>query len=107
MKNVDLARRALLARACQVPAATLLLFAAGCADKKQIASCADPAQLSDAEKSLRTSLQYADHAPDPTQACSTCAYFQSSDGTAGCGKCVILNGAVAVNGHCTSWTAKK
>lgn len=107
MKHLSLTRRTLLARACQVPAATLLVLTSGCVDKKRAASCADPTQLSDSDNSLRTSLQYTDHPPDPTKACGGCAYFQSSGETTECGQCVILNGAVAVKGHCTSWTAKK
>lgn len=107
MKHHNLTRRTLLARACQVPAATLFVFAAGCVDKKQAAACADPAQSNDSENALRTSLRYTDHASDPTKACRGCTYFQFSGATGECGKCVILSGTVAATGHCMSWTAKQ
>lgn len=107
MKNFEVSRRALLGYACQVPAAALFALITGCADRKQAASCADPAQLSDSETSLRASLSYVDDAPDPAKSCSGCAYFQSSEATLACGQCAILNGAVAAKGHCTSWTSRK
>lgn len=107
MKHLNWTRRTLLARACQLPATTLFVFTAGYTDKKQAAACADPAQLSDSDNSLRTSLQYTDLAADPAKACLGCAYFQSSGETVECGKCVILSGTVAATGRCMSWTAKK
>jgi uncharacterized paraquat-inducible protein A len=106
MIATTISRRALLIRACQIPAAAIAVSLAACVDKNKTAACADPDQLSQSEISLRASVQYTDRAPDPTKACGGCAYFRASSDATECGRCDILNGSVSVTGHCSSWSAK-
>jgi hypothetical protein len=106
MKRITISRRALLAAACQIPAAIVFAVVSGCADKKPSAACANPDQLSDAERGMRASVQYTDQSPDPAKTCGGCAYFRRAADTADCGNCQILNSPVYAQGHCTSWSAK-
>ena len=107
MREIKMSRRALLARACQVPVAGAAVFIAGCGENKVAATCGDPKQLTDSENSLRTSVQYTEQTRDPAKSCSGCAFFHAGADAASCGKCDILNGAVSPNGHCMSWSARK
>jgi len=81
-----------------------LLIGATCAATAADKVCADPATLDSGAKSMRSSLNYVDTAPDPSKACSLCAFFQAS--AEGCGTCQLLNGPVNSKGHCDSWGAK-
>jgi hypothetical protein len=90
----------MLGGAC-VLLATVLPAAAMSADS----DCYDPDELSDGEQGMRHSLAYADSAADRNKSCRACTYFKASS-KAGCGECLILNGSVAADGHCDSWTAK-
>ncbi|CCW17897.1 secreted protein [Sphingobium indicum BiD32] len=68
-------------------------------------SCADPATLSAAQKSMRKSLGFKSPAPDPAKACGTCAFFTGKG--ADCGACALLSGGVVpANGVCDSWAKK-
>jgi len=67
---------------------------------------ADDACTDAASEGLRSSLHYTAAAPEPTQACSGCAFFSRGDAHQPCGKCVILDGPVNPNGHCDSSSKK-
>jgi hypothetical protein len=67
--------------------------------------CADPGKLDDAQKSLRTSLNYVEPSPDPSKSCKACGFFQPAGD--GCGTCQIFGGPASANGHCDSWAAKQ
>ena len=98
--NIYSRREAMLGGAC-VLLATVLPAAAMSADS----DCYDPDELSDGEQGMRHSLAYTDSAADRNKSCRACSYFKASS-KAGCGECLILNGSVAAEGHCDSWTAK-
>ena len=102
---MNISRRTLLECACRIPTAFALASVAACGNEK-VAQCVDSASLSAAENSLRASLQYTDSSNDLKTTCGACAYFRQSGDESGCGTCDILNGAVSVQGHCTSWSAK-
>lgn len=69
------------------------------------ASCADPATLSAAQKSMRKSLGFKSPAPDAAKRCATCAFFTGK--AADCGPCALLSGGVVpANGLCDSWAKK-
>lgn len=106
MNQRKISRRDLLVRACGVPIAGAALFLGACAEQKQSTSCADPSQLTDAENSLRESLQYTNQTADAGKPCKGCAFFRSTADSAQCGTCEILKGPVSAEGHCTSWSAK-
>lgn len=103
---MKLSRRILLVHACRIPIVAALGSIAACAEKTQVAQCADPDQLTDAEISLRTSVQYTERSRDAAQTCRGCAFFRASSGASECGTCEIVNGSVSSNGHCASWSAK-
>jgi len=68
-------------------------------------ACYDPDELSDGEQGMRQSLAYTNSAADRNKSCRACTYFKAS-GKAGCGECLILDGSVAADGHCDSWTVR-
>ena len=98
-------RRSLLAGGCAITGA-LLLSACSKKSAQQAGGCVDHESLTEAERSLRTSMNYTDAAPDPAQACGGCAFFHASETAASCGRCDILLGAVDAKGHCQSWSRK-
>jgi hypothetical protein len=71
---------------------------------KSAALCSDPAQLSDAENSLRASLHYVEHAQRESS-CAQCGFFEAPP-NAPCGNCTLLKGPVNPAGHCDSWSAR-
>ena len=95
---MDLTRRDILW--CGPLLAVGLSFgAAGCRPE---ASCAG--ELTTAEKQLRESLAYTEPSADD-RVCSDCQFFEADD-VARCGRCSILNGAVAADASCRSWAAR-
>lgn len=106
MKQIEISRRTLLVRACQVPVAGLVTFLGACTDKQQSTVCAAADQQTNFDSGLRASLQYTGQSRDPMKVCSGCAYFGAGADAAQCGTCSILNGPVSAKGHCTSWSAK-
>lgn len=78
--------------------AAALFFSHGRADAADV--CVKPES-----EPLRTSLHYADPAPDPKQACKACGFF-SAEEKSNCGRCMIMTGPVNANAHCDSWSAK-
>ena len=92
-------RRKFLACGLTLPAAALIA-------KTAVAECVDPDELSSSAQSMRDSLEYTDAAPDPSQACKACNYFQHAKPDETCGQCSILGSPVSVKGHCNSWTKR-
>jgi hypothetical protein len=99
MHRTTSTRRSVLRLAVALP---LAVGAAACGKGPTAGACVDPGQLSEADTTMRASLQYVDNAADPQQACGGCAYFKAAEG--GCGACEILKGPVSATGHCTSWS---
>jgi hypothetical protein len=65
--------------------------------------CADPAQMTSAEASVRRTLNYVEQSADPARVCSGCEFFSAAAG--GCGTCEMFSGkAVNPGGHCDSWS---
>jgi len=65
--------------------------------------CADPAQMTSAEESVRRTLNYVEQSPDPAKVCSGCEFFSADAG--GCGTCAMFDGkAVNPGGRCDSWS---
>ena len=86
-------------------AGALSVFIGGCGKSKSV-MCGDPAKLSDAELSLRTSLHYSEESPEAGKACSGCGFFDAVANNP-CGSCRLLKGPVSPRGHCDSWSAAK
>jgi hypothetical protein len=76
-------------------AASASLLVLGC--KEDDFSCAESPDLSEADKTVRSSLGYQDRASDPAQACKLCRQFASGDG---CGSCKVMAGPVHPMGTC-------
>lgn len=69
----------------------------------QANTCADPASLPSAQKSLRKSLEFVDVSKDPAKRCGLCAFYQ---GKGDCGNCQILTSQVNAASVCSSFAAK-
>jgi hypothetical protein len=93
-------RRTFLVRGLQLPAALVVGHAA-------VGACVNPDELSDSIQSMRESLEYADAASDPKQACNGCSFFKPAKAGASCGPCEVLGGPVDAKGHCVSWTKRE
>src|ERR1700733_12292710 len=100
-----LPRRKWLRRTLQVSMAGTLIVVSVC-QKGKVSICADPANLSDAEISLRESLHYTEESTHSDQACAKCGFFEGA-GTSACGNCRLLKGPVNPRGRCDSWSAAK
>jgi hypothetical protein len=79
---------------------------AACKSKPALLDCTDASALSDADKQMRTTLQYADKSPDPAKVCSGCNFFQKPAMADICGGCTLVKGPINAGGHCTSWVQK-
>lgn len=100
-RTSSLSRRILLGVSFCAP----LLAVAGRASAED-GVCIDPDALSDAEISLRESLQFKETAPDPAKPCARCAFFTAHEETPGCGACQLLHGPVRAMSWCSSWAPK-
>jgi hypothetical protein len=98
--NIHSRRDAMFGGAC-----VMLVAVLPAGDASADSACYDPDELSDGEQGMRQSLAYTNSAADRNQSCRACTYFKTS-GQAGCGECLILNGSIAADGHCDSWTPK-
>lgn len=79
------------------------------AEKKAAAAgnaCDDVSKLSDAEKTMRTSLKYTSKSPNPEQICKNCVLYQPAAAGAPCGGCSVVKGPIAPEGWCSSWAKK-
>ncbi|MET0497985.1 MAG: high-potential iron-sulfur protein [Steroidobacteraceae bacterium] len=108
-----ISRRTVLMRGLQLPVGGVFLFGlSGCGAGKDGTTasgkvCADPATLSDAEMSTRTSLGYTEKSPNPQQVCAGCTFFHAGAASGDCGTCdMVSGGPVNPQGHCNSWNAK-
>lgn len=117
-----ISRRAVLARGMQIPLGGALLLSLGACGQREGATtaggtataggnggataCADPAEMSEGERSIRASLTYTDASTVPDQQCKGCAFFHAAeDGS--CGKCDMFNGGlVNASGRCISWSPR-
>jgi len=79
---------------------------AACHPKPAQVDCTDVQALSDADKQMRTTLQYIDKSPDPAKICGGCNFFQKPAMVDICGGCTLVKGPIATAGHCTSWIQK-
>ena len=72
-----------------------------CGDKGSL--CFDPDTLGAGEMQMRSTLEYVDVSASADQ-CKSCQFYHDRHG--GCGECELLDGPVAVTGHCTSFAIK-
>lgn len=79
---------------------------AACGKKTEPDSCSDVNGLSDAEKSARSALQYADRSPQANKRCEICALYQPASEASQCGGCQIVKGPIHPKGYCTAFVAK-
>jgi len=70
------------------------------------AACDDLSGLTDADKQLRSTLQYVDKTANPDRHCSNCALFVAPADGASCGTCSLIKGPIAPGGYCSSWAPK-
>lgn len=97
---MDENRRRFLALAVVAPVAAVAL---GRLAPARADTCADPATLPAAQKSLRASLDFEAVSKEPGKRCGLCAFFK---GTGDCGSCQILTSQVSANSICSSFAAK-
>lgn len=70
-------------------------------------SCTSTEGLSQAEVTMRTTLKYVDHSPDPNKTCSKCNLYVNAAKPNTCGGCQVVKGPIHPDGYCTSWVAKQ
>ncbi|MFM6930697.1 MAG: twin-arginine translocation signal domain-containing protein [Novosphingobium sp.] len=97
---MDNSRRRFLQIAAITPVAAVVLgrLAPAHAD-----TCADPASLSAAQKSLRNSLEFVEVSTEAAKRCGLCAFYQAKGD---CGTCQILSSQVRSTSVCSSFAAK-
>ncbi len=83
---------------CSTP---VLLSACG----KSAARCADPENLSAGERQMRKTLLYVETSSVEDRNCGNCRFFKAGDTSTDCGQCELLDGAVNLAGHCSSWAS--
>ncbi len=105
MKDKALTRRTWLRNTVHlavIGAAPVLIQAC----KKAEFSCTDTSGLGEADRELRSSLEYTDRSPhDTTKSCASCAFYVVGPKDA-CGQCTILKGPIHPLGYCNSWAKK-
>lgn len=97
---VDETRRRFLQMAAIAPIAAVAL---GRIAPARADTCADPASMPAAQKSLRKSLEFVEVSKEPGKRCGLCAFFQ---GKGDCGTCQILTSQVSAASICSSFAAK-
>jgi hypothetical protein len=95
----NVSRRALLVGVGTSSAASVVALS-GCGAAPE--TCSDPNQLTDAQASIRRSMNYVEASGDAARRCQQCRYFEASSAGA-CGTCSFLGGAVNSAGHCDGW----
>jgi len=101
-----ISRRTVLLRAMQIPVGGgILLGLSACgSDSGNAMVCADPAQMTSAEESVRRTLKYVEVSPDSTKVCAGCSFFHAGGEAEGCGGCEMFGGGpVNPGGYCDSW----
>lgn len=68
--------------------------------------CSSPSGLTDAERTMRTSLAYVDHSPNASQRCEVCNFFTAPAAANSCGGCTLNLGPVNPAGYCSSFVAR-
>ena len=102
-----LANKALLAEdGVKAPADTKKEAAAKKLEEAGV-TCGDLSSLTDADKGMRTALQYVDNTPDAAKDCSGCQLFLPVAEGKVCGGCPLLKGPISPKGWCASWVAKQ
>lgn len=86
--------------------AAVLGVACGSSGGAAALTCTDTSALSEADKGLRTQLQYVDRSPDPTKTCLACRFFTAPQSATACGSCSLVKGPINPQGKCSSWVAK-
>lgn len=97
---MDENRRRFLALAAVAPVAAIGI---GRLAPARAATCADPASLPAAQKSLRASLDFELVSKEPGKRCGLCAFYQ---GKGDCEMCQILTSPVSAQSICSSFAAK-
>jgi hypothetical protein len=69
-------------------------------------SCEDNSGLSEEERTARTTLAYADRAPDPNKACQSCQQWVAAKADGSCGSCKLLKGPIHPLGTCKAFALK-
>jgi hypothetical protein len=84
---------------CTGLAATCLV---GC---RKGTGCDDPAQISQASRTLRRELAYVPRTLRRGQRCDNCAHYKPPEGNTRCGGCRLFSGPVTAEGWCKEWVA--
>lgn len=103
-----IARRDLLNRGLQIPAAGVALWTlSACGEGEQQIVCAGPNNLTFAENSLRQASHYVEKSPHADKDCSKCGFYSAGEAGNVCGKCEIFVGPVNLAGYCDSYALKQ
>jgi hypothetical protein len=76
----------------------------GCKKKQPEFACTDVSALTDIDRSVRTTLAYADRTMNPDKECVRCVQYVEVE--QGCGGCKIMRGPIHPLGTCKSFAAK-
>ena len=119
MNTGDLSRRVFIQRLCLFGAAGGVLSSCGGGGKAasempagtsdeafEAFSCTDTSGLTDAEVTMRTTLNYVDWTPIEGKTCDNCALYVPPEGGASCGTCLTVKGPVHPKGYCDIWAAQ-
>jgi High potential iron-sulfur protein len=100
MKNETLSRRRMLVvlGASAAGAAVLGACGGGALD------CSNAPGLTAEQRTMRQSLAYVEHSPNPSQRCETCNFYTGTP--TACGGCNLNMGNVNPQGYCSSYVAK-
>ena len=82
------------------------LAASGCKGTPAPPTCTDTTGLSAEDAQTRSTLAYADRAPDPSRTCAKCAQYIAAPNDGACGSCKLLKGPISPAGTCKVFTAK-
>jgi hypothetical protein len=96
-----LGRRAAIRTGLTVLASVPVASALGCGGGEL--TCA-PGSLTEAERTMRTTLNYVDHGSNPSRHCSGCALYTGNANS--CGTCSVIAGEIHPQGTCDSFAAR-
>ncbi len=118
MNTGDLSRRVFIQRLCLFGAAGGVLSSCGDGEAPsempattpdeafEAFSCTDTSGLTDAEATMRTTLNYVDSSHVEGKTCDNCALYVPPVGGATCGTCLTVKGPVHPKGYCDIWAAQ-